>query len=92
MPLRIEFSDRAEQELDEIVSYLVRNAPKAALSFGDAFDRATARLSLFPESGLDLRDGRRLTLVGATGYSVIYEASGDAVVVASIHFGGRRDR
>ena len=90
MRLIPEFSEQAERELDEIATFLVRNAPRFAMDFADAFDAAILRLSDFPESGIAVADDQRLTWIAATGYVVIYSVHENRLVIVSVKHSSRR--
>ena len=69
-------SPAAEQDIDEIVGYLLLDDPNAALSFLDELDDARRQLSDFPESGSMTRTkrlaGKGYRFVVVLGYLALY--------------------
>ena len=51
-------SKRAEQELDDILSYIAveLSNPKAASNWADSFEKAVDEACLFPESGMPIHN------------------------------------
>lgn len=61
------YSDAAERDIDQIVDYIARDNPRAAVAFARRIERTYTRLASFPELGTDrssLGEGIRVFSVG----------------------------
>jgi plasmid stabilization system protein ParE len=89
-PPSIEFSPRADRDLDEIVSFLLRQSRQAAERFAEAFDQTTARLVLFPESGAPRPRRRRIAPVANTAYVISYRFRVGQLLILGVKHGAQR--
>ena len=69
--MKLRLTPRAESDLVEIASYLVKRNPQAAQRVEDALHDAFALIGTYPQVGHELRDGvRRLAPPCAASLSV----------------------
>lgn len=92
MLLGIEYTAGAEDDLDEIVGFLVANAPRLAERFGERYDQLILRLREFPESAPQVSPELRQALVPGTDYLVLYSPRPDRIQVIAVVHGGRAKR
>jgi len=83
----------AEEDIDEIVDYLLQDDPAVALAFLDGLDKIERQLSDFPESGAMLRNklftGKGYRFLGTCGYLVFYTIQEDIVWFMRVLHGKR---
>jgi len=90
----IKYLPAAEQDLIDIIDYILLDNPTAALSMSDKFDEAISILELFPLSGAIPNDVRlqtlnyRMLIVG--NYHVFYVVFTDFVEIRRILHGKRK--
>ena len=83
----------AEDDLNEIVDYLLEHSVDAANAFIDELEKLEERLSMFPESATKIRDkrlqsrGYRIAVV--SDYLLIYALRNERVYVMRIFHGKR---
>lgn len=90
--MRVEWSDFARDDLDELVHYISRDSAFYARLFGEKVVRATRRLEEFPESGrmIPEAEDQALREIIVQGYRVMYRLESDRVLVLAVMH-GRRD-
>ncbi|MBK6288365.1 MAG: type II toxin-antitoxin system RelE/ParE family toxin [Gammaproteobacteria bacterium] len=89
--MRVEWSDPARDDLDDLHRYISRDSVHYAHAFAERILRATRRLGEFPESGRhvpedDTRQTRELIV---QGYRVMYSVEADHVLVLAVMSGSR---
>lgn len=84
MTFRVEFTDRAEAEVQDTIFWLIGNVPEFARSWQEGLDRATASLAEFPRRcgpALDFHDlGVEVRQLRYGKYRIIFtlvDADGD---------------
>jgi toxin ParE1/3/4 len=86
------WNDQALDDLDVIVAYIARDAPRAAERFAEQAIQRTVQLEAFPYSGRIVpefgREDIREVLFGR--YRIVYQIRGDIVGIVTIHHGARR--
>ena len=86
---RVDWTDEALREIDEIVFYIERFDPAAATRISTRLFAFGDSLSEFPRRGRPVEDGlRELTTVPP--YIMLYETDGEIVSIISIRHGSRR--
>ncbi|HLW63865.1 MAG TPA: type II toxin-antitoxin system RelE/ParE family toxin [Gemmataceae bacterium] len=83
-------TQRAEQDMEEILSYLEEHSPPAAERFAVAFNDRCRLLGQFPEMGRlrnELRPGVRSVVIEK--YVALYKVTESSVVILRIVFGAR---
>lgn len=89
--MRVEWSDFARDDLDDLVRYITRDSAFYAQLFGEKVMLATARLRDFPESGRmipEVKD-KMLREIIVQGYRVMYCLETDRVLVLAVMHGSR---
>lgn len=84
-------SPRAEADLAEIAHFIARDDPAAARRWLARIERLCRRLGEFPGLGVardDIR--RRLRLIAAEDYLVLYRAGASGVEIVRVLHGARR--
>ncbi|HMO54374.1 MAG TPA: type II toxin-antitoxin system RelE/ParE family toxin [Tepidiformaceae bacterium] len=89
---RIEYTARAEQELEEVIEYLVSYAPKLANRFAERYDALILRVREFPESASEISPGIRRAVIPGTDYLVFYSPGADTVRIVALANGRRYPR
>ncbi len=87
---RVERTEQAEADLEEILDYLDEHSPDAADRFAKMFKEKTEALSRMPEMGRvreELAPGLRSLNVG--NYLVFYRPADDGIQVIRIAHGSR---
>ena len=89
--MRVEWSDLARDDLDELVRYISRDSAYYARRFGQKVVLATRRLQEFPESGRMIPEAEDSTLreIIVQGYRVMYRLEIDRVVILAVMHGSR---
>lgn len=90
--MRVEWSDAARDDLDDLVAYISRDSAFYAQTFGERVVLATRRLQEFPESGRVIPEAEDQSLreIIVQGYRVMYRLeAGRTLILAVMH--GRRD-
>lgn len=90
--MRVEWSDVARDDLDDLVAYISRDSAFYAQLFGEKIVLATRRLQDFPESGRMIPEAEDKTLreIIVQGYRVMYRLEEDRVLILAVMH-GRRD-
>lgn len=90
--MRVEWSNLARDDLDELVRYVSRDSEFYARRFGEKVVLATRRLKEFPESGRVIPEAKDKTLreIIVRGYRVMYRLETDRVLILAVMH-GRRD-
>lgn len=89
--MRVEWSDLASGDLDDLVRYISRDSAFYARRFGQKVVLATRRLREFPESGRMVPEAENKTLreIIVQGYRVMYRMETDRVLVLAVMHGSR---
>jgi toxin ParE1/3/4 len=83
--MKIRFTETALEEVDEILSYIARHNPAAAVKVADAIKQAVARAAARPESSpIVYADDVRAKLVGKYQYRVYYVMRGDELIIRNV--------
>jgi toxin ParE1/3/4 len=89
---KLRYSLAARRDLREIVAYIAKDNPRAALAFGARIERACLRLARFPRLGA-VRSvlGQGIRVFPVASYVVYYreESEGDAVRIVRVIHGAR---
>jgi toxin ParE1/3/4 len=87
---RVERTEQAEADLEEILDYLDEHSPDAADRFADIFKEKTEALARMPEMGRareELAPGLRS--LNAGNYLIFYRPADDGIQVIRIAHGSR---
>ncbi len=89
--MRVEWSDLARDDLDELMRYIRRDSAFYARRFGEKVVLATRRLKTFPESGrmIPEAEDRALREIIVEGYRVMYRLETQRVLVLAVMHGSR---
>ncbi len=89
--MRVEWSDLARDDLDELVRYISRDSALYARHFGEKVVLAARRLKDFPESGrmIPEAEDKALREIIVQGYRVMYRLETDRVLVLAVMHGNR---
>lgn len=89
--MRVEWSDFARDDLDELVHYISRDSAFYARLFGEKVVLATRRLEEFPESGRMIPEAEDEVLreIIVQGYRVMYRLEPGRVLILAIMHGSR---
>lgn len=89
--MRVEWSDSARDDLDDLVRYISRDSVFYARRFGEKVVLATRRLRDFPESGRMTPETDDLALreIIVQGYRVMYHLEADRVLILAVMHGSR---
>lgn len=89
--MRVEWSDYARDDLDDLVSFISRDAASYARLFAERIVLAARRLRDFPESGRIIPEAEDKTLreIIVQGYRVMYRVETDRVLVLAVMHGSR---
>jgi toxin ParE1/3/4 len=87
----IAWTERARQDLQEIVEYISRDANAYAQSFALRLRKKIDRLCSFPESGRLIPEdpGRLIREVLVENYRVLYRVAQERVVILTVIHGAR---
>lgn len=90
--MRVEWSDFASDDLDDLVHYISRDSAFYAQLFAERVVLATRRLGDFPESGRPIPEAEDTTLreIIVQGYRVMYRLETERVLILAV-MNGRRD-
>lgn len=90
--MRVEWSDYARDDLDDVVQYISRDSAFYAQLFGERVVLATRRLADFPESGRVIPEAEDTALreIIVQGYRVMYRLEPERVLILAVMH-GRRD-
>lgn len=89
--MRVEWSDCARDDLDDLVRYISRDSAFYARLFGERIVLAARRLQHFPESGRMIPEAEDKTLreIIVQGYRVMYRLEAGRVLVLAVMHGSR---
>ncbi|MBX9895881.1 MAG: type II toxin-antitoxin system RelE/ParE family toxin [Nitrosomonas sp.] len=89
--MRVEWSNFARDDLDDLVQYISRDSLFYARRFGEKIILSTRRLRDFPESGRIIPETEDQTLreIIVQGYRVMYRLEADRVLILAIMHGSR---
>ena len=93
-PFRIRYLPTAENDLDDIFDYIMRDNPSAAVSLLEKFDHSISQLAINPKIGVVPKDDRlkklgyRMLIVGK--YLVFYVIKANTVQIRRIIHGARK--
>jgi len=87
---RLLFSPRAEQDLDDILAYIARDKPLAAVRFVEKLRDTCRLLAENPELGERREDfGRGLRCFSVGNYAIVYRCGPECVEIARVASGHR---
>lgn len=90
-PKRVDISDRAKNDLAEILAYLEGHSPRAAAALSDTLEGAILRLGDYPELGRARPEyGQALRTLVGQNYIIFYSFDAAAVLVLRV-LDGRMD-
>jgi len=89
--MRVEWSDLALDDLDEIARYIGRDSPFYAREFVERIFDTTDRLAIFPRSGrlVPEAEDHQTREVIVQGYRVMYDIEADQVLILAVIHGSR---
>ena len=93
-PLKIRYLSTAQNDLDDIFAYILKDQPSAAASLLENFDSAISQLAFNPELGVVPKDerlkklGYRILIVGK--YLIFYVVTGKTVQIRRVIHGARQ--
>ena len=89
--MRVDWSNRARDDLAELVDYISRDSALYARIFGEKIVLSTRRLRDFPHSGrmIPEADDQSLREVIVQGYRVMYRVESARVLVLAVMHGSR---
>jgi len=89
--MRVEWSDYARDDLDDLVHYISRDSVFYAQLFAERVVLTTRRLGDFPESGRMIPEAENKTLreIIVQGYRVMYRLEADRVLILAVMHGSR---
>ena len=91
---KIRYLSTAEEDLDDIFDYILRDKPSAALSLLERFDRSISQLALNPEIGVIPKDerlkklGYRMLIIDK--YLVFYVVKTKTIQIRRVIHGARK--
>ncbi len=91
---QIRYLSTAENDLDDIFNYIMRDNPSAAVSLLEKFDQSISQLATNPEIGVIPKDARlkklgyRILIIGK--YLVFYVVKTNTVQIRRIIHGARQ--
>lgn len=89
--MRVEWSDLALDDLDEVARYIGRDSPFYAREFVERIFDTTDRLAIFPLSGRlvpESEDDQTREVI-VQGYRVMYAIEDDRVLILAVMHGSR---
>ena len=89
--MRVEWSDCARDDLDDLVRYIGRDSELYARRFAERVVLATRRLQSFPESGrmIPEAEDKALREIIVQGYRVMYRLETNRALVLAVMHGSR---
>jgi toxin ParE1/3/4 len=93
-PFKIRYLSTAENDLDDIFTYILKDKPSAAASLLKNFDSSISQLAFNPELGVVPKDerlkklGYRILVVGK--YLIFYVIKGKTVQIRLVIHGARQ--
>ena len=87
--MKVEWSECARDDLDDLVRYISRDSAFYARRFAERIVLSTRRLQSFPESGrmIPEADDKTLREIIVQGYRVMYRLEPDRVLVLAVMHG-----
>jgi len=83
--MRVRFTETALAEIEEILSYIEKRNPNAAIDVADAIRRTVAWINAHPNtSPIVFSSNVRAKLVGRFQYRVYYETEGDELIIRNV--------
>jgi plasmid stabilization system protein ParE len=83
--MRVRYTETALAEIDEIISYIEKDNPRAAADVGAAIEKAIISVAARPASAPVVHGTNvRAKLVGRYQYRVFYEVGGDELIVRNV--------
>jgi len=93
MGFRVDISDLAREDLRDVVEYIARENPDAAILMGDKLLDQAHLLSEFPERGKLLKPGQPVRKLLCFPYLILYEIQNEKGTVLILRFWhGARDQ
>jgi toxin ParE1/3/4 len=89
--VKVIWSPHALQQLDEIISLIARDRPRAAESWLESVKEAVSHITAFPRQGRMVPEKRRADLrqVQHPPYRIIYRLDSKRIVILSLRHGRR---
>lgn len=89
--MRVDWSDFARDDLDDLVCYISRDSAFYARRFGQKVVLATQRLTQFPESGrmIPEAEDKAFREIIVQGYRVMYRLETNRVLILAVMHGSR---
>jgi len=89
--MRVEWSDCARDDLDDLVRFIGRDSELYAKRFAERVVLATRRLQAFPESGrmIPEAEDKALREIIVQGYRVMYRLETNRALVLAVMHGSR---
>ena len=89
--MRVDWSDFARDDLDDLVCYISRDSAFYARRFGQKVVLATRRLTQFPESGrmIPEAEDKAFREIIVQGYRVMYRLETNRVLILAVMHGSR---
>lgn len=89
--MRVEWSDFARDDLDDLVRYISRDSAFYAQTFAERVLMATRRLSDHPSSGRQIPEAEDKTMreIIVQGYRVMYRVEPEQVLILAVMHGSR---
>ena len=89
--MKVRYTDTALAEIDEIISYIARDNPRAAADVAAAIEKTIASAARRPASApVVYADDVRAKMVGRYQYRVFYAVRGDELLVRNVRSTRRR--
>lgn len=87
--MRVDWSDFARDDLDDLVCYISRDSAFYARRFGQKVVLATRRLTQFPESGrmIPEAEDKAFREIIVQGYRVMYRLETNRVLILAVMHG-----
>ena len=84
--MRVVWTPEAQQDRNDVWSYIAADNPRAAARMDELFSEAAARLASFPQLGKAGRIAGTRELIPHESYRLVYEIEGDTIwVLALVH-------
>lgn len=89
--MRVEWSNPAREDLEELVRYIEQDSPHYARRFGEKVVLATRRLKDFAQSGriIPEMDDPNFREIIVQDYRVMYRVEHDSVLILAVMHGSR---
>lgn len=84
--MRVFWASAAEHDRADIIDYIGRENPRAAIRMDEFFAEAAGRLATYPQLGKAGRTAGTRELIPHESYRLVYEVQGDTVwILALVH-------